>query len=188
MKIIIIEGPDNTGKNTLIQSIIDNNKVVKLVHCDKPVSEDPFEEQCKLFWLHAYNAVQDNRNKDIDVIVFNRYYQGEYVYGQMYRNGDPEKIKWMINETEKYLLNNLDADDIYYVQLLSTSPKQLKKYDDGKSLSGAELEKIEKECNLFKDVFDFSILKKKHIIYVNDGDNFRDRNDILIEFNDFINL
>ena len=73
MKIIIIEGPDNTGKNTLIQSIIDNNKVVKLVHCDKPVSEDPFEEQCKLFWSHAYNIVQDNRNKDIDVIVFNRY-------------------------------------------------------------------------------------------------------------------
>ena len=188
MKIIIIEGPDNTGKNTLIQSIIDNNKVVKLVHCDKPVSEDPFEEQFKLFWSHAYNIVQDNRNKDIDVIVFNRYYQGEYVYGQMYRNGDPEKIKWMINETEKYLINNLDEDDIYYVQLLSTSPKQLKKYDDGKSLSGAELEKIQKECNLFKDVFDFSILKKKHIIYVNDGDNFRDRNDILIEFQDFINM
>lgn len=188
MKIIIIEGVDNTGKNTLIQSIIDNNKIVKLVHCDKPVVEpgdDPFEEQCRLFYIHAYNAVQDKLRNDIDVIVFNRYYQGEYVYGQMYRNGDPNKIKQMISITEEYLLKNFDYDDIYYVQLTSTSVKLLQKNDDGKSLSNADTEKMLKELELFDDVYDFSILKK-HMILINNGDDFRTKEDILTEFNDFL--
>ena len=189
MKVIIIEGPDNTGKNTLIQSIIDNNKVVKLVHCDKPEVEpgdDPFEEQCRTFYIHAYNAVQDKLRKDIDVIVFNRYYQGEYVYGQIYRNGDRKKIKEMIKITEEYLLKNFDYDDILYVQLNSSSVNLLKKNDDGKSLSEANMYKIQREIDLFNEVYEYSILKK-HKILINDGDNFRTREDILIEFNDFIN-
>ena len=188
MKIIIIEGVDNTGKNTLIQSIIDNNKIVKLVHCDKPAVEpgdDPFEEQCRLFYIHAYNAVQDKLRNDIDVIVFNRYYQGEYVYGQMYRNGDTDKIKQMISITEEYLLKNFDYDDIYYVQLTSTSVKLLQKNDDGKSLSNADTEKMLKELELFDDVYDFSILKK-HMILINNGDDFRTKEDMLTEFNDFL--
>ena len=189
MKIIIIEGVDNTGKNTLIQSVIDNNKIVKLVHCDKPELEpgdDPFEEQCRLFYIHAYNAVQDKIRKDIDVIVFNRYYQGEYVYGQIYRNGDPNKIKQMVSIVEDYLLKNFDYDDIYYVQLSSTSVNLLKKNDDGKSLSNANMYMMQRELNLFDEIYDYSILKK-HKILINDGDNFRTREDILIEFNDFIN-
>ena len=192
MKVIIIEGPDNTGKNTLIQSILDNNKIVKLIHCDKPESkEDPFEEQCKLFYLHAYNTYADFKNSqtlyaNIDVVVFNRYYQGEYVYGQMYRNGDPDKIKQMVSICEDYLLNNIGYDNIYYVQLLSTSSKLLKKNDDGKSLSGADIEKMKREVELFTEIYEYSRLKK-HIIYVNEGDDFRTREDILIEFNDFIN-
>ena len=192
MKVIIIEGPDNTGKNTLIQSILDNNKIVKLIHCDKPESkEDPFEEQCKLFYLHAYNTYADFKNSqtlyaNIDVVVFNRYYQGEYVYGQMYRNGDPDKIKQMVSICEDYLLNNIGYDNIYYVQLLSTSSKLLRKNDDGKSLSGADVEKMKREVELFTEIYEFSRLKK-HIIYVNDEDDFRTREDILIEFNDFIN-
>ena len=41
MKVIIIEGPDNCGKNTLIQNIVDNNDVVKVIHCHKPDKNDP---------------------------------------------------------------------------------------------------------------------------------------------------
>lgn len=187
MKVIIIEGPDNTGKNTLIQNILDNNKIVKVIHCDKPESkDDPFEEQCRTFYIHSYNTFQDFKNSNIDVVVFNRFYQGEYVYGQMYRDGNPDKIKQMVAICEDYLLKNIGYDDIYYIQLLSTSSKLLKRNDDGKSLSGADVEKMNKEVELFNEIYEFSQLKK-HIIYINDGDDFRTREDILIEFNDFIN-
>ena len=36
MKVIIIDGPDNTGKNTLINNILENNEIVKVIHCSKP--------------------------------------------------------------------------------------------------------------------------------------------------------
>ena len=187
MKVIIIEGPDNTGKNTLIQSILDNNKIVKIIHCDKPTGEeDPFEEQCRTFYIHSYNTYQDYKAGNIDVIVFNRFYQGEYVYGQMYRNGDSNKIKQMVSICEDYLLKNIGYDDIYYVQLSSSSLNLLKKNDDGKSLSNANMYYMQREVDLFNEIYEFSQLKK-HKILINDGDNFRTREDILIEFNDFIN-
>ena len=183
MKVIIIEGPDNCGKNTLIQNIVDNNDVVKVIHCHKPEKDDtePFTTMKKIYLYHADNVIRDNNIMHTDVLVFNRYYQSEYIYGQLYRNGDPDKIKHMISILEDYLLNNIGYDNIYYIQLNSTSSKLLKQNEDGKSLSNAELDKIQKEIDLFEEIFDFSKLKKFKI-YVNNGDNFKTRNEILNEF------
>ena len=185
MKVIIIEGPDNTGKNTLIQHILDSNLIVSLIHCDKPKSNEPFLEQQKLFLSHAEKTIKESIEQKTDIVIFNRYYQGEYVYGQMYRNGDPIKIKKMVSILEDYLLNNIGYDNIYYVQLNSQSPYLLKKNDDGKSLSKADLEKIQKEIDLFNDIYKFSKLKKMKLC-ISDGDNFRKRENILKQFIKFI--
>lgn len=186
MKIIIIEGPDNTGKNTLIHDLLENNEITKVIHCSTPKpSDNVLRDQAKYFCRLANECIIESKNTNI--IVFNRYYQGEYVYGQIYRNEDPEDIMYMINYIEQKFDYEFDDSEIYYVQLLSTNPEMLIKMDDGKSLSKANKEKIETELKLFKEVYDNSKIKKKHIIYVNDGDNFRTREDILLEFNDFIN-
>ena len=188
MKVIIIEGPDNTGKNTLIYSIINNNNNVKLIHCGTPKSkEDPYTEQKELFKKLANIAISEYRTGQTDVIVFNRFYQGEYVYGQIYRNGNPIEIKMFIHNLEDILKANIFEEDLYYVQLLSSSPKLLIKNDDGKSLSEADENKILIETHLFEDIFEASKIWKKTRIYINVGDNFRDRKDILDEFNNFIN-
>lgn len=188
MKIIIIEGPDNTGKNTIINNIFETNNVVKFIHCGTPKSkEDPFTEQKQSFIKLSNIAISEYRNCNCDVIVFNRFYQGEYVYGQIYRNTPREKIKDFIEQLEKIWLANVMPDDLYYVQLLSTSTKLLKGNDDGKSLSKADEEKIAKENKLFEQMYNLSMIKNKHIIYINDGDKFRSREDILNEFNNFIN-
>ena len=188
MKIIIIEGPDNTGKNTLINNIIDTNNIVKLIHCGTPKSkEDPYKEQRDLFKKLSNIAISEYRANETDVVVFNRFYQGEYVYGQMYRNISPTSIKLFIRNLEEVLKANIFEEDLYYVQLLSSSTKLLKGNDDGKSLSEADEIKIRKEIELFEDVFDSSKIWKKKRIYINSGDNFRSRQDILEEFNNFIN-
>ncbi len=85
------------------------------------------------------------------------------------------------------MVANIFEEDLYYVQLLSSSPKLLIKNDDGKSLSEADENKIWKEIRLFENVFDESKIWKKKRIYINNGDCFRDRQDILNEFNNFIN-
>lgn len=188
MKVIIIEGPDNCGKNTLIQNIVDNNDVVKVIHCHKPDKNDPnpFMTMEKIYLYHAENVIRDNIKGHTDVLIFNRYYQSEYIYGQLYRGGDPEKIKQMIYMLESYLINNIGYDNIYYVQLMSDSVKLLIDNEDGKSLSNGKEEQIIKELELFKDIFDFCKIKKK-MIYINNGDSFKTKEDILKDFTDFIN-
>jgi len=187
MKVIIVEGPDNCGKNTLIQNIIDNNDVVKVIHCHKPDKDDkhPFDTMKKIYFSHANNVIKDNIQEHVDVIIFNRYYQSEYIYGQLYRNGDPIHIKEFILRLESYLRNNIKDSDLYYIQLMTDSIDLLIENEDGLSLSGGKKEQIEKELDLFKDIYDFSTLNKK-MIYINDGNKFKPQETILKEFNDFI--
>ena len=185
MKVIIIEGPDNCGKNTLINNILDNNEIVKIIHCSKP---DPngnvLFNQYLSFKRLADEAIKDYKSNSDEVLVYNRYHIGEYVYGQIYRNENPEQILEMINLIENRILSVIPQNDILYIQLLSTSSELLQRNDDNKSLSNAKLELIEKEQQLFKEVFDNSIFKNKHIIYVNkeNTNEFKNREDIINEF------
>lgn len=189
MKIVIIEGPDNSGKNTLINWILDNFNEVKVVHCDKPKSkEDPFTEQKTTFLKLANEAIVDYLKDDVDVLIFNRFYQGEYVYGQLYRNGDRGEILKMIHNIESYLKNNIDDKDIFYVQLDCESAQLLHNNDDGKSLSKNDYSLICKEIVLFRHVYDRSTLLNKKKIFINDPQNarhFNDRKKILQEFVEF---
>ena len=57
--------------------------------------------------------------------------------------------------------------------------------DDGESISIDE-NNILRETSLFYEIFDKSQIKKKMII-VNNGDEFRDKNEILKEALDFTN-
>ena len=63
----------------------------------------------------------------------------------------------------------------------------MQRNDDGKSFSDAKLELIEREQQLFKEAFEKSKFRNKHIIYVNkeNTNEFRDREDIINEFNEF---
>lgn len=187
MKIIIIEGPDNCGKNTIIHNIIDNNDSVKVIHCHKPdtAAVDPLAEMTKVFFHHADCVINDYMTQNTDVVVFNRYYFGEWVYGQLYRHENPVEIMNLIQSLEQYLLTYIDHEDIYYIQLLSSSAELLSMNDDGDSLSNAEVHNIEKEISLFKEVCTISNLKKK-MFYINERNSYRTRQDIINEVNSFI--
>ena len=193
MKIIIIEGPDNTGKNTLINDILEHNEVVKVIHCGKPnLNGNVLMNQYVSFKNLADIAINDfnysvETYKTEDIIVFNRYHIGEYVYGQIYRNENPNQILEVIKMIEDRILENIPQDDIYYIQLLSTSSELLQRNDDGKSFSDAKLELIEREQQLFKEAFEKSKFRNKHIIYVNkeNTNEFKDRQTIINEFNEF---
>ena len=71
------------------------------------------------------------------------------------------------------------------MQLINDSIKLAISNDDGDSISIDE-NNILKETSLFYEIFDKSQIKKKMIV-VNNGDEFRDKNEILKEALDFIN-
>ena len=46
MKVIIIDGPDNTGKNMVIHDLLEHYDSVKIIHCHKPENsaDDPLPQ------------------------------------------------------------------------------------------------------------------------------------------------
>lgn len=188
MKLIIIEGTDNTGKDTLISKILEKYPTATIIHCSKPLTKKySSEEQDELFKVYAKN-IKDKKYDNTHVIIMNRSHIGEYVYGVLYRNRDIEDVEKMLIDINKILYSRKDLS-IRYIQLLSNSESLLKHNEDGKSLSNGNVEKINKEAKQFKEIFDNINIKDsdKKLIYVNEGDSFRSREDIFNEAWKFIN-
>ena len=179
MKLIIIEGPDNCGKDSLIQKISENFLTITNIHYTKPENK---YIQNTLFRGYAYAII--NKVYKTDAVILNRSHYGEYVYGCLYRGISDTDALDIINEIDDmYIKHNID---VYYIQLLSSSESLLLKNDDNKSLSQGDIESIRAEILRFKEVFAQSKLNKK-LIYINNGDSFRSREDIYQEAINFIN-
>ena len=188
MKLIIIEGTDNTGKDTLISKILEKYPTATIIHCGKPLTKKySSEEQDELFKVYARNIVE-RKYDNTHIIIMNRSHIGEYVYGVLYRNRDIEDVEKMLIDVNNILYSRKDLT-IRYIQLLSNSENLLRNNEDGKSLSNGNIEKINKEAKQFKEIFDNINIKDsdKRLIYVNEGDSFRSREDIFNEAWKFIN-
>jgi len=186
-KIIIIEGQDNTGKDTLINKLKSLSSSVNIFHCEKPKSlnnKDAAIEQDKLF-LQLSN---DILKYQYDITILNRAWYGEYVYGCMYRGRTDEEVKKIIYIIEKNIneyKSLYDDFDIYYINLYCDSENLLYNNDDGKSLSNAKIELLKEEARRFNEIFNYSSLNKKNV-KVNDGDSFRKLEDIHNEVIEFV--
>ena len=191
MKLIIIEGTDNTGKNTLIYNLLECANNVKIEHCTKPKATTVREaqvEQQSFFNCLAFNDALEYNHNFTNIVIHNRSFYGEYVYGCMYRGNSDEWVKNLVSSLEAFYKANINEDDIYFITLLAKNPEFLKKNDDGLSLSDAKVEKIKEETQRFKDIFEFSTFKNKKIIYVDENGEFRKREDIWNEVKTFVGL
>ena len=175
-KLIIIEGTDNVGKDTVINQLLDRYKDAKVYHCEKPKSKDVKEAAKEQYNLFLSLAKENLTSKDT-TIIHNRSWYGEYVYGVKYRNNDENEVKKSILEFENILLSNID--DICLIMLLSDNSDFLVKNDDGLSISKAKKELIEDETKRFKEIFKFSTIPNKCIVYVNDGENWKTKEEII---------
>ena len=99
------------------------------------------------------------------------------MYGVKYRNNDENEVKKSILEFENILLSNID--DVCLIMLLSDNSDFLVKNDDGLSISKAKKELIEDETKRFEEIFKFSTIPNKCIIYVNDGENWKSKEEII---------
>ena len=175
-KIIIIEGTDNVGKDTVINQLLNRYKDAKVYHCEKPKSKDAKKAAIEQYNSFLSLAKENSTSKD-EIIIHNRSWYGEYVYGVKYRNNDENEVKKSILEFENILLNNID--DVCLIMLLSNNSDFLVKNDDGLSISKAKKELIEDETKRFEEIFKFSTIPNKCIIYVNDGENWKSKDEII---------
>lgn len=182
MKVYIIEGPDNIGKNTVLNYFLDKTDISTIIHCGKPLQKG-INGQVEQDYTY-FNIVSNIINHKYDSsarIILNRSWIGEYVYGTLYRERDKEYVKAMIQNVNKQL--HISNIEVVYLQLWSSCPNLLVKNEDGKSLSAGDILKIQQELTLFKEIFDEANIIHKYLITVNDGPNFRDINLIRDEIN-----
>jgi len=188
MKLIIIEGTDQCGKDTLINSLSQDYAHTIKRHWGYPIgktNEEKTAYQINFFnWeFQLYNILQTASNdiNDNSVIIWNRSHIGEFVYGTLYRNSNPET--WVMNLEKKFCFDL--ADNIYLVCLYA-DPEFIVSQDDGQSYS-ARLEDKKLEDNKFFDACEASSIQKKLYLKVNEGIEYKSQQDILNTVSNFIN-
>lgn len=184
MITLIFEGADNLGKSTIINKIVNSfkdKKDITLMHCTGPhpaEGEDPFtyqertfkEKVIKLNTLLGTETALETSSKNIAIL--DRSWYGEYVYGQIYRNGDPERIIEMIN------LCNMMMYSPCIVIYLTASPEFILEHDDKISLYSNTDDKIDtilEELGMFKECFE-KVNCENFIEVSVEGENMQYRN------------
>ncbi len=196
MKVLIFEGPDNLGKSTIIRQFektYQSRYDIHKFHCTGPVldnpDEDPFDAQCRQFRALVTDLLQLNESDTDTLAIIDRSWIGEYVYGQIYRNGNPDKIMQMIN-TCNLQLSDAGIQTVY-VRLTAT-PGFIIAHDDNLSFtSGYDPEKrltaVTKENTLFEEAYHRMSTYGSEKITVDvqsvDTNNYRDITDIFNEIN-----
>jgi len=162
-KFIIIEGTDNTGKDTQQNLII--KKVNDLVFQKLHYSSLPFKDDKEKHITYSQNLYNyifklmiASKDKDIN-IIFNRSHLGESVYSPLYReySGD------YVFDIEKQYVHSLRKE--LYLITLTNDPHTILKRDDGKSFYGNE-EEVKAEVDGFNRAHRLSKIKNKLKIHL----------------------
>lgn len=195
MKLVIVEGPDNVGKTTLINRLIENSSNAYYIHCQKPKSKDYIKaalEQKAYFKKILNDIFKLKKTLNTELVILDRSWIGEYVYGCKYRNNSEEYVLDMIDEiysklyTKKYTVENFN----YYTILLTVDNSEFcVRHDDGKSISKSNVENITDEINRFNKIYNWANNRfmSWHKVVVNDGLNFKPEDTILNKVTDILN-
>jgi thymidylate kinase len=199
MKLLIIEGGDNLGKSLLIKSLCEhfNYDNVTIRHFGKPpkgMSKPEtlaFQFQCFNNEAELYKQIKElfsysKYNYYDNVVIWNRSHCGEFVYGQMFRDVNPQLLKDLLSYYEKFTLDCLNDKNIYLITL-TADPEFFLSKEDGQSFS-KNLEEKTRELELFKEAHEISLIKNKKIIKVDQNNQFKLKEDIFQEALTFINL
>lgn len=203
MKLIILEGGDQLGKSTLIEGLCKyfNYDNITVRHFGKPpkgmTPKEVLDFQFKCFQKEKdlFNKIfvserRDNYRYYPEIMIWNRSHLGEYVYSQMFRDGDAKLLKEKLLQFEVGFIGHK-----VYLITLTADPEFFLSKEDGNSFSN-KLEDKTKELELFKEAHDFSIIANKLIVKVDQSANiiskeftdyiFRPKEDILNEVIEFI--
>lgn len=185
---------DNTGKTTVIHGLMEQYETVYYMHATKPEEKDPINcaiSQKKYFnnMVETVKSISQAR-LSADLVILDRSWVGEYVYGCLYRGNGDKYVRDMIKECYTNLsrisagLAGLNFSTILY----TASPEFCARNDDGKSISEGNVEAIAKEGERFKEIIESDcVIGKKGIINVEKDGNFLPKEDILKMTLDIIN-
>ena len=193
-KIIILEGPDNTGKDTQQKLIIQKlYKKEGLVFQTHHFSNCPFKTKkdhtaySKKMYTDMFYAIQEYCNHEISAI-YNRSHLGEAVYSPLYRNYDgdyvfkieklfKDSVTTYYNKGKKY--EDKILDNVYLIVFVGD--KNVIFSRDDKLSFYKDAEGVQKEREYFERAFEKSVIPHKILIDVT-GKHIDEVNDIVMNF------
>ena len=182
-KLIIIEGQDRAGKSTLIQSLIRTLPNCLVTHWGSATGSTDMEKKAnqQQFFINHMETWRYLQGSPINPqhLIWDRAHLGEYVYGTIYRDTQPDT--WVPQLEEEYLA----GDDVYMIYLCGT-PEFLLRNDDGESFT-VDIAQKTAEANAFLVAFQKSQVNRKLLIVVDTGDSYRPQAEILNQVLQFIN-
>lgn len=166
---LIVEGPDNVGKSTLINNL--NNYYNKLtmhnLHYSNVKQENTIEviKHNKKLYDEMFRLMIYALKQDYTGVICDRSHLGEIVYGNIYRGYTGDYVL----DIEKDYHHILDIFENLFLITLVDEPENLISREDGLSLS-TDLDKKQRELELFDLAHNSSNIKHKLIINIKDKD------------------
>jgi thymidylate kinase len=182
-KLIIIEGPDRSGKDTLIKNLQKRHPNSRKIHWGYPsgqTNDEKTEWQKNSFKTQFENWNLSKELNILDYVIWNRSHIGEYVYGTIYRNSEPNT--WIPALEDEYLKNDLKV----YLVFLTADPAFTLSQDDGNSYS-ININDKKLELETFNKAFASSKIQNKRIFSVHDENGYYPAEGILHQVLKFIN-
>ena len=184
MKLLIIEGLDRCGKNTLIHNLTSQaeNYVVRHWGTAKGTNDYEKRDHQYQFFKKEFQLASDRNKFEMpdatryprDLWIWNRAHLGEFVYGDLYRNTKPKD--WVMRMEQDF---SFDIDPSVYLLFLYAPPEFLCKNDDGLSFTADVSLK-------FHSAFSESKIMNKKSIAVSDGETYRSAQDIFQEVDNWL--
>ncbi len=106
MKLLILEGCDKVGKSTTAEEVkrglVARGMNAKVTHWGKPAPMDS-RSQNYMRWMNEINL---DLTSEYDVIIWDRSFVGNHIYGQLYQDQPALNFNEMM-ELMNYIYNNL---------------------------------------------------------------------------------
>jgi len=149
--IFLISGVDNSGKDTIIRELQAQLDIPAHVLHYSGLKGPKHEvlEKSKVLYKQSIEIAKYIHYKLKGNVIFNRFWEGEYCYGQIYRSYTQEEANYI------YELETLDTNIVKGVYV-TANVRTLLNRDDGLSQSQNKKEKIIEELYLFEKALDLS--------------------------------
>lgn len=157
---ILVEGPDNVGKSTLIRNIKNhfNDMTLHNLHygnVHQPDKESVIEYSKKTFH-EMFKMMKFQMITEKSGIICDRSHLGEMIYGPIYRDYTGE---FVLDIEKEHSINRSLWDSLFLITLYDT-PENLIARDDGLSFS-TDLSKKQTEISNFLNAHNKSLIKNK---------------------------
>lgn len=155
--ILIVEGPDNIGKDTFIKNFISSHlhKIWQVLHYSNlKISNERSISYSTSIYTDAFDLMLENQDSLKRGLIFNRCHLGESVYSPLYRKYDGDYVF----DIEKRYTDKLNGAVL--LLLYTSDIESVFKRDDGKSFY-TDTESLKWENDKFIGAYSKSSFKNK---------------------------